>query len=242
MKNFLLFIFFIPFTSFAQFKNEADKIEFNRVYNNYVYIYKNTYNHLKDNDIKKMDIYAGGKIVKTFVYDKQVRHVDYYFKRFFYFTVNDSIEREITKVRMVNSDNSITTISVANNNMKFANDSKLEKYCIDQVNFMLSYGHATHDQNGMDMGERIDKAGLDFWGDFTEICSKDFNTIFPKNNFQKTTQILENYYFFRNKTEHWSAVVDPISKKCSTYYFQDGNGRMYAISVLLEGDLLLAHK
>lgn len=239
MKNLILTIAVVLVSVLsvnAQFTNETDKAEFNKTYNNYVYIFKNTYNYLKANNIKQLDVYVGSKKIKTFTYTKQVSHVDFYFKRFFYYIV-DSTDQEITKVRMVNSDNTVKIVNIVNNKIKFVNDTKLEKYCASQVTHMLDIGHATHDQNGMTMTERIDKAGLDFWGEFTEICSKDFNFTTPKTNVEKTTQILENYYSFRAKTLHWSAVVDIKYNKCSTYFVENGN-KMYSISVLLEGALL----
>ena len=75
-----------------------------------------------------------------------------------------------------------------------------------------------HNQGTMTMSDRLEKDNVRHWGDLTEICTYDFNFKIPRTDIKKALSIIETYYRFRNLTEHWDAIVDPLNKTYSTVF------------------------
>ena len=220
----------------AQFSNETEKVEFNKTYNDYCFIFKEAYNYLKTNQIKQLDVYCGNKKVKTFTYSRDITHVDYFFKRFFYY-VADSTDNAITKIRMVTKTNRVKIISIISNKIKFEGDTNLENYCVNHILYMQKTDKSGHNQGTMTMSDRLEKDNVRHWGDLTEICTYDFNFKIPRTDIKKALSIIETYYRFRNLTEHWDAIVDPLNKTYSTYFVEKTN-KIFAITVMLEDALI----
>ena len=214
---------------------EESLVRFNKEFNEYSYIFKNVYHYAKENRIKRLSIYSGSTKLKTFTFSGTSTNVDDYFTPFFFY-LRDSTKARINKVVISTTRNSVKVIDVRNNTIEYLNVASIKTYTQNHVEYMVSTNHVQHNQGDLTMRGRLDKFGIDFYGEFGENCSKAGSYYEVKTNRDRVFKIMKSYYTFRHRTEHWNAIVEKGVNKYFTYYVQKDD-YLYSVTSFLNGGM-----
>ena len=215
------------------FCSDSEHKIFNKIYNDYIYLYKNVNVYIQNNNVQEIVIYSGSKVLKIFTFGEVSN--DKKLKALVFFTT-DSTDQVVTRVRLKNINKQYKVVDISNNDLKMINDSRVVNFSKDHVQFMCNNNKVSHDQNGFTFQQRIKKFEIDHYGTFRENCSQDNNFIIHTTDVKRVTSIIKSYFIFRFKSVHWKTLMDVEIIKYETFYLHK-HYTIYSMTIMLDGEL-----
>jgi len=234
----LLIIFFSLFiitTIYAKPETfQKHFIDYNKEYNDFVYLYRTMWSYLEFNALDKAIVYT----------EKETFHIDfantgvyrdYFFRKIFYYTTDSTMYKTI-KISLININGEKYNISINNNNIKYHNDNRLNVFAIKHLNYLYNINDIKHEQYNKNMSDRIRDVGINFDGTFAENISRRRSYILPKTKTQRIQEAIRSYFVYRNKTLHWKNLIDIEYNYYTTYFLQE-KGVLYSLTVMTTDEL-----